>query len=100
MPFEQCLPRTLSASTIRQHAPSQSGLYGISNAAEWIYIGETDNIQATLLQHLQEQNTPLLKRKPTGFVYEVCDRARRTGRQVQLIQEYGPRCNAHATDRQ
>jgi predicted GIY-YIG superfamily endonuclease len=68
-------------------------VYGISNAREWIYIGETENIQSSLLNHLHEINTTLKKREPTGFVFEVCDQAHRSSRQDRLIGEYGPACN-------
>lgn len=95
MPFAQCFPRSFTASSVREHAPNASGVYGISNASEWIYIGETDNIQAALFGHLGELDTPLRSRRPTGFVFEVCDRAKRTSRQDRLIKEYGPTCNQH-----
>lgn len=74
-----------------------SGVYGISNALEWICIGETDNIQDTLFGHLAELDTSLLKRQPTGFVFEVCDRAKRPARQDRLILEYEPTCNRHSS---
>jgi hypothetical protein len=73
-----------------------SGVYGISNAREWIYIGESDNIQGSLLTHLQELRTALMKREPTGFVFEVCDPASRSSRQDRLVVEYGPACNGGA----
>jgi hypothetical protein len=93
MPFDKPTPRSLTPISIRAYAPIASGLYGISNAREWIYIGETDNIQGTLLSHLQEPGTSLMKRQPTGFVFEVCDRASRPVRQDRLVSEYGPTCN-------
>jgi hypothetical protein len=70
-----------------------SGVYGISNAREWIYIGETENIQGTLLGHLQDFDTSIMKRQPTGFVFEVCDGTRRPTRQDRLVLEYEPICN-------
>ena len=93
MPFDQPTPRSLTPVSIRANAPIASGIYGISNAREWIYIGETDNIQGTLLSHLQEPDTSLMKRLPTGFVFEVCDRANRPVRQDRLVVEYEPTCN-------
>jgi hypothetical protein len=93
MPFDPPFPRTFNAGSVREHAPAVSGVYGISNAGEWIYIGESDNIQAALLLHLQQVSTALLKRQPTGFVYEVCDRSRRPDRQDRLVLEYEPTCN-------
>lgn len=96
MPFDQSCPRSLTATSIRANAPARSGLYGISNAQEWIYIGETDNIQARLLDHLRETNTQLMKRRPTGFVFEVCGPAGRPARQGRLVLEYEPSCNRNS----
>jgi hypothetical protein len=93
MPFDQPTPRSLTPVSIRAHAPIASGLYGISNAREWIYIGATDNIPDTLLSHLQVVGTSLMKSRPTGFVFEVCDRAHRPMRQDRLVTEYQPTCN-------
>ena len=95
MPFDQLFPRSFTAASVREHAPTASGLYGISNPIEWIYIGETDNIQETLLGHLRELGTSLLRRHPTGFVFEVCDRAKRPARQDRLVLEYEPAFNRH-----
>lgn len=96
MPFDQVKPRSFTASTIREHAPARSGVYGISNAVEWVYIGEAENIQAVLLGHLQEAGTDLLRRRPTGFVFEICPVGQRSDRQDRLIVEYGPICNRHS----
>jgi len=93
MPFDQFTPRSLTLSSVRANAPAASGVYGISNAREWIYIGGSDNIQAALLNHLQEVDTAVMKRRPTGFVFEVCNSAGRPARQVRLVLEYGPSCN-------
>jgi hypothetical protein len=93
MPFEQASPRPFNLGAVNHHAPSGSGVYGISNALEWIYIGETDNIRAALLGHLKTQHTPILSRKPTGFVFEVCGGTNRPARQDRLVFEYDPACN-------
>jgi hypothetical protein len=90
MPFEQIIPRPLNSSAVRAYAPSASGVYGISNASEWVFIGESDDIQSALLAHALESDTALMKRQPTGFVFEVCDRLRRSGRQDRLVLEYEP----------
>ena len=93
MPFERVFPRSFSAQTVNAEAPAMSGVYGISNAAQWIFIGETDNIQAALMTHLREPANILQDRQPTGFVYEVCDRAQRPARLDCLVREYEPVCN-------
>ena len=86
MPFQQMFPRTFSVPSVRQHAPAQSGVYGITNAREWVFIGQTDNILESLLGHL---GTALAER-PTGFVYEVCGAGERGRRHEQLVREYRP----------
>jgi excinuclease UvrABC nuclease subunit len=93
MPFDQFFPRSLSATSVLANAPAASGIYGISNSRAWIYIGETDNIQASLLSHLQDRDSALMRRQPTGFVFEVCDPARRPARQDRLVSEYEPAYN-------
>ena len=93
MPFEQFTPRSFTQVSVRTNAPAASGIYGISNAREWIFIGEADNIQASLLHDLQQGDSALLKRFPTGFVFELCDAADRRARQDRLILEYEPVCN-------
>lgn len=96
MPFNQSIPLPFTPRAVESHAPVTSGVYGISNAREWIYIGETDNIQGALFHHLQDLYASLMKRQPTGFVFEVCDGARRSARQDRLVLEYEPVCNRHA----
>jgi hypothetical protein len=99
MPFDHLIPRPFAPVAIQAYAPMASGVYGISNALEWIYIGETDDIRGALLTHLSEYESPLMQSKPAGFVFEVCDRGRRSARQDRLVHEYGPTCNRHAPRR-
>ncbi len=93
MPFNQLIPRPFTSGGVHMYAPNASGVYGISNAREWIYIGETPDIQEALLAHVQDRSASLMKHVPTGFVFELCDQARRPGRQGRLVSEYGPTCN-------
>jgi len=44
MPFDQSIPQPLTPVAVNAHAPTASGVYGLSNSREWVYIGETDNI--------------------------------------------------------
>jgi hypothetical protein len=99
MPFNQYIPRPLTTAVVRAFAPVASGLYGVSNAREWLFIGETDDIQGALLSHLRDCNAPLMKKQPTGFVFEVCDRAGRSARQDRLVWEYEPACNRATSPR-
>lgn len=88
------IPHAFSVGSIRAHAPAASGVYGIANRREWIYIGETDNIQQRLLEHASESSdSDLLSHAPSGFAYEICGASARAGRQDRLIQQYEPVCN-------
>jgi hypothetical protein len=93
VPFERTLPRSFNPSSVRNFAPVASGVYGLSNAREWIYIGESDDIQAALFEHLSNPDSELMRLGPKGFVLEICDRAKRMARQERLIAEYRPLLN-------
>ena len=90
MPFNRFFPYAFSLVSVQRNAPAMSGVYGLSNAREWLFIGETDNIKASLVRHLQGTHTPLLEREPTGFTFELCSPHDRQGRKSQLIEEYEP----------
>lgn len=97
MPFEQRVPRPFTSSGVRMHAPCLAGIYGVSNAREWIYIGIANNIRDALLDHLGEPHTSLMKREPSGFVFEVCEGMHCAARQDRLVLEYEPTCNRQLT---
>jgi hypothetical protein len=81
-------PRAFNAATVRSFVPAQSGVYGLSNARNWLMIGESDNIQQSLLEHLNDVGAE--QSRPTGFIFEVCDRAARSLRHRRLVGEYHP----------
>ena len=95
MPFEQLIPRPFMPAAVQMYAPTAPGVYGISNAREWIYIGAADNIRAALLAHFENLHTSIMERQPTGFVFELCDEAHRSSRQDRLVLEYEPTFNRH-----
>jgi hypothetical protein len=95
MPFNHASHEAFTELSIRENAPASSGVYGLTNSAGWIYIGECDDIRKALLDHLQEPDTPVVRRRPTGFVFEVCNWRNRVARHDSLIVEYEPRCNRH-----
>ena len=85
-----------SEQGIANAAPRQSGVYVIYNKTEWIYIGESQDIEARLYEHLRgesDQSARILRRNPTGFGYELCDARTRVARETALIRELGPTCN-------
>lgn len=93
MPFENCASQSFTAASIQRNAPECSGLYGLSNAREWVFIGKASDIRASLMEHLKEVGTLLAVRNPTGFTFEVLSPGECVSRQDQLVRELEPFCN-------
>ena len=92
MPFAHFGAYSFSSVSVRKNAPELSGVYGLSNGREWVFVGTADNIQAALLAHLGETDRMFRAHLPTGFTYELCD-ADRLSRQRRLVFEMKPVCN-------
>jgi hypothetical protein len=93
MPFAEFAPRSFTTASIRKNAPDASGVYGLSNAREWLLVGECNNIRLHLLEHLNETGTFLKAQCPTGFKFELCSPEERIARQDRLVLELEPRFN-------
>jgi hypothetical protein len=89
LPFQNYPARSFNAAEIRRKAPASSGVYGLSNAREWIYVGETDDIQGRLLEHLGT-DAIRMEDTPTGFSFEICAPQNRLARQGRLVLELHP----------
>jgi len=98
MTFLQLIPRPFTSNAIQIYALTASDVYGISNAREWIYLGEADNIQMAFQDHLEDLQTPLMKRVPTGFDHEICGGVR-PSRQDRLVLEHKPAGNRDSQPR-
>jgi hypothetical protein len=90
VPFENHGNRAFTATAVDKNAPAVSGVYGLSNAREWIYVGETANIQAELLKHLQHPNEVLREHAASGYTFELSSPENRVERQNQLVRELEP----------
>jgi hypothetical protein len=93
MPLAECAARSFTVVSIQKNAPEFSGVYGLSNAREWLFVGESDNIRASLLEHYRESGTVLKNLAPTGFTFELCSSTERLIRQKTLVRELHPRCH-------
>ena len=93
MPFEGYGGFSFSPVSVQRNAPSVPGVYGLSNAAEWVFVGVTGDIRSALLDHLREGNTRLKSRRPTGFTFEICHPSQGDARVSRLVTELAPFCN-------
>jgi hypothetical protein len=77
--------------SIVDNAPVCSGVYGLYNAL-WIYIGEAENIQHKLLEHLANDTHESWNGhyRPSGFAFEIVPAEDRGRRQRELLHELQP----------
>jgi len=81
---------SLNILSIFLHAPAKSGVYLLHNSSRCLYIGESDNIRQTLLQHLRGDNSAITLFDPNGFSFELQPDASRARRKDQLSSELEP----------
>ena len=90
VPFANHGNRSFTMISVDKNVPAASGVYGLSNASRWLYVGETANIHAELFKHLQHPNTFLRGHRPSGFTYELSSEQHRAERRNQLVLELEP----------
>ena len=93
MPFTNHASRAFTLTSVERNAPAASGVYGLSNSRQWIYVGETADIQAELLMHIRYPHEFLRDHSPSGFTFELSSAEHRIERQNRLIFELEPAGN-------
>jgi excinuclease UvrABC nuclease subunit len=95
MPFTTRASNAFERDSIIAAAPHASGVYGIYRHKVWIHVGESEDIQRRLIQHLTTPGT-VLQYHPTGFKFEVVpEEGERKARYEQLMRELQPRVDGH-----
>jgi|SRR2546426_1495432 len=79
--------------SIRSIAPADSGVYGLYDVMDWVYIGESADIREALLRHSKGIDPCVRSMTPTGFTFELCPADLRADRADELISELQPLCN-------
>jgi len=96
MPFENHGNRCFTRISVINNAPPASGVYGLSDSRQWLYLGESGNIQADLFDHLKSPAPFLKEHVPSGFTFELSAPELRAGRLQQLVAELAPIHNSLA----
>jgi|WetSurMetagenome_2_1015567.scaffolds.fasta_scaffold1221821_1 hypothetical protein len=78
--------------SIIANAPAASGCYVLFNDT-WVYVGESDNIQQSLLKHLEEAGTKIARAKPSRFSCQQMAPNLRVVRRNVWIAQLHPSCN-------
>ncbi len=74
-----------------RNAPPSSGIYGLFSAL-WIYIGEAQNIQGKLLEHLTETGSCISHYRPSSFAFELVEADERETRRAEISTMLQPLC--------
>lgn len=90
---------SFSYASVRQNAPRMGGVYAISNAREWLFVGSADDLQSALHRHLMETGTALKSQAPTGFSFQECENGTRQALLESLVRELRPTCNSDSKRR-
>ncbi len=75
---------------VRRKAPRASGVYTIFTARQWVYVGESADIQQSLFRQLNEPNPSINRFGPLSFSFELSPVDERKARQQALIAKLEP----------
>lgn len=80
--------------TVLASAPSGPGVYALWSPTQWVYVGESADVRARLLAHLDGDEQCISAHVPSGFGVEFIEaHDRRLSRLQTLIRELAPACN-------
>lgn len=78
-------------SEVEANAPAESGIYGCWNEKNWIFIGDSADLQKALLEH---ERIGFGSHIPTAFTYELWPAEVRRAKAWNLILEFQPVLNS------
>ncbi len=86
-------PLSFDATAIQTNVPSTSGTYAIFKGLDTcVYVGQSADLKASLLQHLAGDNPCILQNQPTSFQFVVEPALQRVQHQQRLFGELNPIC--------
>jgi hypothetical protein len=92
MPWKNSERWSFTMAEIADHAPTESGVYYVGGADGYIFIGESPDVRAALLQQVTGHNSFTLF-KPLWFGFERCPAESRVQRRDEMLAECNPLCN-------
>ena len=97
MPWMSAARYVFSLPSILGNAPEQTGVYALHADTAWVYVGESANIRAHLLEHLNGHNICVALYPRLNFSYELIAAPVRAWRHDQVIREFRPACNPRSS---
>jgi len=87
MPWHNGEIYSFTREGIEENAPSGGGVYVLFDQQRFIYVGESDDIRQSLIQHLAGDNAWIHAWAPPFFSFELHPASARVARQGALIQK-------------
>lgn len=80
----------LDEAIVASQVPAASGVYGLHNAHQQLFIGEAADLRAALLLHCRQSRKFFRSRQPTHLAFETCEAPSRALRAQALIAAHRP----------
>jgi hypothetical protein len=94
MPWDGSYGFLFTRDCVVRNAPACSGLYALFTSDAWVYIGESDDMQRSLLEHLSECGPEWTARYPgLAFGFWGMPAYERAACLQALILEIHPDCS-------
>ena len=90
MPWNGSAAMPFTLSLVHLYAPKMSGVYALFAENAWFYVGESDNISASLMGHLRGKKTWEAELDPRYFAFELLTGVARGARKDKLSLQYSP----------
>jgi hypothetical protein len=79
--------------TITRNAPVISGVYALHSREACLYVGESDDICASLLEHYYVYTPCLNDKEITHFTFDLASSEVRRALLIDRIRQLSPTCN-------
>ena len=86
------LPRFLFTRPVVEYSPEESGIFGLFDAKELIFIGRAVSIKDSLLAHQDGQHGDCTT-KATAYTWEITDSL--TARQIEVLSTFRQQNGCH-----
>ncbi len=93
MGFSTALSYRFDEASIRRYVPAAPGVYGIFTKDRWVYVGQSQDLERRLLEHVFGDNPCVQRHSPTSFMFELAPVWQLDSREAALIRELSPACN-------
>ena len=80
----------LAFRAVHEKAPNASGVYTLFTSRQWLYVGESADIQQSLFRHLNESPAWMIRSRPLSFSFEPVPPLERVSRKQELVAKLAP----------